>query len=105
MLSPPIPARRNLRATEGFASHTTTAWPLWARTSAAIRPAGPPPTMATKLSTVSVMLGGRLGARLDPFTGRRKRCRRQEAGGRPTVGIVLQDARGPALPVEQDLAD
>src|SRR5690554_3008433 len=47
MFMPPTPASRNLRPTEGMASYRSTNSPAWARTSAAIRPAGPPPMMAT----------------------------------------------------------
>ena len=50
---PPLPASRNLRPTEGMASNSSTATPARASTSAAISPAGPPPTMATAI-------GGRL---------------------------------------------
>src|SRR3989442_5743788 len=45
--SPPLPASRNLRPTEGIASNNSTATPASASTSAAIRPAGPPPMTAT----------------------------------------------------------
>src|SRR6218665_1326628 len=45
---PPTPARRNLRPTEGMASYRSTCTPAWARTSAAISPAGPPPITATE---------------------------------------------------------
>src|SRR5450830_705223 len=44
---PPLPASRNLRPTEGMASYRCTATPALASTSAAIRPAGPPPTTTT----------------------------------------------------------
>ncbi len=44
--SPPLPASKNLRPTEGMASNTCTEWPAWASISAAINPAGPPPMMA-----------------------------------------------------------
>ena len=44
MLSPLRPASKNFRPTEGMCSYTVTATPAFASTSAAIRPAGPPPT-------------------------------------------------------------
>mmetsp|Transcript_116494 Transcript_116494/g.323857 ORF Transcript_116494/g.323857 Transcript_116494/m.323857 type:complete len:307 (+) Transcript_116494:327-1247(+) len=50
--SPPLPASRNLRPTLGLASNTVTAWPAAASTSAAIRPAGPPPMMATSIGAL-----------------------------------------------------
>src|SRR5690606_39082456 len=45
--SPPRPAIRNLRATEGIRSCTMTRRPACARRSAAISPAGPAPITAT----------------------------------------------------------
>src|SRR5690606_19620873 len=42
-----MPARRNLRPSEGLASKTVTLTPARASRSAAIRPLGPPPTTAT----------------------------------------------------------
>ena len=42
-LSPPLPASRNLRPTEGMASYPCTWRPAAASCWAAIRPAGPPP--------------------------------------------------------------
>ncbi|CAI9005484.1 hypothetical protein EMIT0P218_90173 [Pseudomonas sp. IT-P218] len=47
MFMPPTPARRNFRPTEGMPSYRSTLIPAWLKTSAAIRPAGPPPMMAT----------------------------------------------------------
>ena len=44
---PPFPAKRNLRPTDGMASNKFTCAPPAKATSAAIRPAGPPPIMAT----------------------------------------------------------
>jgi hypothetical protein len=46
-LSPPRPAISSFRDGEGIASCTTTPWPAAARRSAAIRPAGPAPTIWT----------------------------------------------------------
>src|SRR3954468_5513997 len=43
---PPRPASRNLRPTDGMASNISTWMPALAMTSAAIRPAGPPPMTA-----------------------------------------------------------
>src|SRR5271156_6972910 len=48
MFMPPLPAIRNLRPTDGIASYTSTRTPPWASASAAISPAGPPPTTATQ---------------------------------------------------------
>ncbi|MNT15652.1 hypothetical protein D3C72_1507170 [compost metagenome] len=48
MFMPPTPARRNFRPTEGIPSYRSTLIPAWLNTSAAIRPAGPPPMMATR---------------------------------------------------------
>ncbi|CAM5412447.1 hypothetical protein RLIN73S_06686 [Rhodanobacter lindaniclasticus] len=45
---PPLPANRNLRPTEPIASYTSTAMPAVRATSAAIRPAGPPPMTASR---------------------------------------------------------
>src|SRR5512146_688603 len=50
MFMPPLPAIRNLRPTDGIASHTSTRTPCRLSTSAAIRPAGPPPMTATERS-------------------------------------------------------
>src|SRR5690606_5281041 len=47
-LSPPLPAIRNLRPTEPLHSYRSTPRPAWRRRSAANRPAGPPPTTATR---------------------------------------------------------
>ena len=46
-LSPPRPASRNLRPADGIASYRSTSAPPCTSASAAIRPAGPPPMMAT----------------------------------------------------------
>ena len=46
MFKPLLPATRNLRPTDGLASKTVTKAPSAAATSAARRPAGPPPMMA-----------------------------------------------------------
>ena len=54
MLSPPLPASKNLRPTEGMASNTWTACPAACNTSAAISPAGPPPITATETSRARV---------------------------------------------------
>ena len=48
MFMPPFPASRNLRPTDGIASYRSTRTPAWLSTSAAIRPAGPPPMTATR---------------------------------------------------------
>src|SRR6185369_9816738 len=56
MFMPPLPAIRNFRPTEGMASKTSTRTPPAARTSAAISPAGPPPTTATR--EVSIGMDG-----------------------------------------------
>src|SRR5450830_1139651 len=53
MFMPPTPASRNFRPTDGMPSYRSTLNPAWLSTSAAIRPAGPPPMMAT--------CGGRAG--------------------------------------------
>ncbi|CUX52604.1 hypothetical protein AGR3A_Lc130471 [Agrobacterium tomkonis CFBP 6623] len=50
MLSPDFPAISNLRATVGIASNTITVLPATESISAAINPAGPPPTIATCLA-------------------------------------------------------
>ena len=47
MFSPPLPASKNLRPTEGMASNTCTDTPAADKTSAAIKPAGPAPITAT----------------------------------------------------------
>ena len=54
MFMPPFPASRNLRPTDGIASYRSTCTPPAPSTSAAIRPAGPPPMMATRLVRVEV---------------------------------------------------
>ena len=51
--SPPLPASRNLRPTDGMASNKSTCTPARASTSAAIRPAGPPPTIAACIGAVT----------------------------------------------------
>ena len=48
MLRPPFPATRNFRPTEGLASYSVTRNPANAATSAARKPAGPPPITATE---------------------------------------------------------
>src|SRR5579872_4293537 len=55
-LSPPRPAIRNLRPTDGIASKTVTFAPPCASTSAAINPAGPAPMMATSIGIEDMML-------------------------------------------------
>jgi hypothetical protein len=50
MFMPPLPANRNLRPTEGMASYRSTCTPPADSTSAAIRPAGPPPTTMARRS-------------------------------------------------------
>ena len=62
MLSPPLPASKNLRPTEGMASKTWTACPAACKTSAAIRPAGPPPITATEISKVRISRTGMASA-------------------------------------------
>src|SRR4051812_38401450 len=62
---PPRPASRNLRPTEGMASNRSTAVPACASTSAAIKPAGPPPTTATRPPNLLHHLGDGLGDVVD----------------------------------------
>src|SRR3546814_8330462 len=98
MFMPPTPARRNLRPTEGMASYRSTLTPAWPSTSAAMRPAGPPPMMATRkeeagwgmaatgqasragiiaadgCSAESVALPGRVGADMQGRVAPREQC-------------------------------
>ena len=59
---PPRPASKNLRPTEGMASNKSTATPAADSSSAAIKPAGPPPTTKTRWVGSAVMLPTRSGA-------------------------------------------
>jgi hypothetical protein len=47
MFNPLLPAIRNLRPTDGMESYMSTFTPRALITSAAIKPAGPPPIIAT----------------------------------------------------------
>jgi len=54
-LSPPLPASRNFRPTEPIVSYRSTAAPAAHAASAAIRPAGPPPMIASRGGVVEVI--------------------------------------------------
>lgn len=71
---PPRPASKNLRPTEGIASNKFTATPAADSTSAAIKPAGPPPTTKTRWIGSAVMLPTRSGALGRPGDGGWARC-------------------------------
>ena len=57
-LSPPRPASSNLRPGDGMASKSATRAPAAAAASAAIRPAGPAPTMVTECSCIGEVYSG-----------------------------------------------
>ncbi len=79
---PPLPASKNLRPADGMASNTATATPARDNTSAAIKPAGPAPRMAT--SGVSIA-GAEVTGTARQVESRRL-CRPRVPGARGDTG-------------------